>query len=85
MRALSLFAASVVCAFQALVPVAASLSPSQDVLDQTGRRPGGEIYDIQVCRFTSLIRSLLNIFNDAQAHRGGRGNTVENTLPSFAW
>ncbi|KAH8120662.1 PLC-like phosphodiesterase [Phellopilus nigrolimitatus] len=22
---------------------------------------------------------------DIQAHRGGRGNTVENTLPSFAW
>ncbi|KAI0085655.1 PLC-like phosphodiesterase [Irpex rosettiformis] len=22
---------------------------------------------------------------DVQAHRGGRGNTVENTLPSFAW
>jgi hypothetical protein len=20
-----------------------------------------------------------------QAHRGGRGNTIENTLPSFAW
>ncbi|KAI0757351.1 PLC-like phosphodiesterase [Daedaleopsis nitida] len=24
-------------------------------------------------------------FYDVQAHRGGRGNTVENTLPSFAW
>ncbi|OCH88607.1 PLC-like phosphodiesterase [Obba rivulosa] len=24
-------------------------------------------------------------FFDVQAHRGGRGNTVENTLPSFAW
>ncbi|OSX67957.1 hypothetical protein POSPLADRAFT_1052063 [Postia placenta MAD-698-R-SB12] len=22
---------------------------------------------------------------DVQAHRGGRGNTIENTLPSFAW
>ncbi|KAG8220003.1 hypothetical protein J3R82DRAFT_1011 [Butyriboletus roseoflavus] len=22
---------------------------------------------------------------DVQAHRGGRGNTVESTLPSFAW
>ncbi|KAI0344130.1 PLC-like phosphodiesterase [Trametopsis cervina] len=26
-----------------------------------------------------------NRFFDVQAHRGGRGNTVENTLPSFAW
>ncbi|KAH9891050.1 PLC-like phosphodiesterase [Cubamyces lactineus] len=24
-------------------------------------------------------------FFDVQAHRGGRGNTIENTLPSFAW
>lgn len=24
-------------------------------------------------------------FYDVQAHRGGRGNTVESTLPSFAW
>jgi len=24
-------------------------------------------------------------FFDIQAHRGGRGNTVESTLPSFAW
>ncbi|KAL6299631.1 PLC-like phosphodiesterase [Sparassis latifolia] len=24
-------------------------------------------------------------FFDIQAHRGGRGNTIENTLPSFAW
>ncbi|KAJ3480220.1 hypothetical protein NLI96_g8505 [Meripilus lineatus] len=24
-------------------------------------------------------------FYDVQAHRGGRGNTIENTLPSFAW
>ncbi|KAH7883802.1 PLC-like phosphodiesterase [Phlebopus sp. FC_14] len=24
-------------------------------------------------------------FFDVQAHRGGRGNTVESTLPSFAW
>ncbi|KZT23767.1 PLC-like phosphodiesterase [Neolentinus lepideus HHB14362 ss-1] len=24
-------------------------------------------------------------FFDIQAHRGGRGNTVENTLPGFAW
>ncbi|EIN13659.1 PLC-like phosphodiesterase [Punctularia strigosozonata HHB-11173 SS5] len=24
-------------------------------------------------------------FYDIQAHRGGRGNTVESTLPSFAW
>ncbi|KAG1729560.1 PLC-like phosphodiesterase [Suillus lakei] len=24
-------------------------------------------------------------FYDIQAHRGGRGNVVENTLPSFAW
>ncbi|KAI0735526.1 PLC-like phosphodiesterase [Earliella scabrosa] len=24
-------------------------------------------------------------YYDVQAHRGGRGNTVENTLPSFAW
>ncbi|TDL28770.1 PLC-like phosphodiesterase [Rickenella mellea] len=24
-------------------------------------------------------------FYDIQAHRGGRGNTVENTIPSFAW
>lgn len=22
---------------------------------------------------------------DIQGHRGGRGHTVENTLPSFAW
>lgn len=22
---------------------------------------------------------------DVQAHRGGRGNTIENTIPSFAW
>ncbi|KAH0838495.1 PLC-like phosphodiesterase [Lanmaoa asiatica] len=26
-----------------------------------------------------------NQFYDVQAHRGGRGNTVESTLPSFAW
>ncbi|EJD04400.1 PLC-like phosphodiesterase [Fomitiporia mediterranea MF3/22] len=26
-----------------------------------------------------------NKYFDIQAHRGGRGNTVENTLPSFAW
>lgn len=26
-----------------------------------------------------------NGFFDVQAHRGGRGNTIENTLPSFAW
>lgn len=24
-------------------------------------------------------------FFDIQGHRGGRGNTIENTLPSFAW
>ncbi|KAI0734009.1 PLC-like phosphodiesterase [Fomitopsis betulina] len=24
-------------------------------------------------------------FYDVQAHRGGRGNTIENSLPSFAW
>ncbi|THH28281.1 hypothetical protein EUX98_g5900 [Antrodiella citrinella] len=24
-------------------------------------------------------------FYDVQGHRGGRGNTIENTLPSFAW
>ncbi|KAI0690713.1 PLC-like phosphodiesterase [Cytidiella melzeri] len=24
-------------------------------------------------------------YYDVQAHRGGRGNTIENTLPSFAW
>ncbi|KAI0935902.1 hypothetical protein AcV5_004191 [Taiwanofungus camphoratus] len=24
-------------------------------------------------------------FYDVQAHRGGRGNTIESTLPSFAW
>ncbi|PFH46642.1 hypothetical protein AMATHDRAFT_183195 [Amanita thiersii Skay4041] len=26
-----------------------------------------------------------NTFFDLQGHRGGRGDTVENTLPSFAW
>ncbi|THH01529.1 hypothetical protein EW026_g1191 [Hermanssonia centrifuga] len=31
------------------------------------------------------IRVTPNRFYDVQAHRGGRGNTVENTLPSFAW
>ncbi|EKM60765.1 uncharacterized protein PHACADRAFT_110455 [Phanerochaete carnosa HHB-10118-sp] len=30
-------------------------------------------------------RSSKNSFFDVQAHRGGRGNTIENTLPSFAW
>ncbi|TFK76789.1 PLC-like phosphodiesterase [Pluteus cervinus] len=32
------------------------------------------------------VQSLLSrpVF-DVQGHRGGRGNTIENTLPSFAW
>ncbi|KAI6031941.1 PLC-like phosphodiesterase [Pisolithus microcarpus] len=29
--------------------------------------------------------AVLGSFLFAQAHRGGRGNTVESTLPSFAW
>ncbi|KAJ3523579.1 hypothetical protein NM688_g8703 [Phlebia brevispora] len=33
----------------------------------------------------AMGRPLVNRFYDVQAHRGGRGNTVENTLPSFAW
>lgn len=34
-----------------------------------------------------LFRSVLNNhgYYDVQAHRGGRGDVVENTLPSFAW
>ena len=32
-------------------------------------------------RINQRPRSLATL----QAHRGGRGNTVENTLPAFAW
>ncbi|KAI0080053.1 PLC-like phosphodiesterase [Panus rudis PR-1116 ss-1] len=32
-----------------------------------------------------IARSPHTRFYDIQAHRGGRGNTIENTLPSFAW
>lgn len=42
-------------------------------------------YDVQVC-ISSLTASIrLTQDTPQQAHRGGRGNTVESTLPSFAW
>ncbi|KAG6381387.1 hypothetical protein JVT61DRAFT_5801 [Boletus reticuloceps] len=42
-------------------------------------------YDVQVCIYFLLVdqRPLHKI--PSQAHRGGRGNTVENTVQSFAW
>ncbi|KAJ3992017.1 PLC-like phosphodiesterase [Lentinula boryana] len=31
------------------------------------------------------LQRVLSKYFDVQAHRGGRGNTVENILPAFAW
>lgn len=42
-------------------------------------------YDIQVRFFLFSLTSARFSRSPAQAHRGGRGNTVESTLPSFGW
>ena len=43
----------------------------------------GRFFDVQVLE--AFIQHLRIIFNGrVQAHRGGRGNTIENTLPAFA-
>ncbi|KAI0803032.1 PLC-like phosphodiesterase [Irpex lacteus] len=36
-------------------------------------------------QYTLNVNKNKGRYFDVQAHRGGRGNTVENTLPSFAW
>ncbi|GJE87811.1 PLC-like phosphodiesterase [Phanerochaete sordida] len=53
-------------------------------------RPLGQLAFIAAGHAISLAglpgtRLSTNGFFDVQAHRGGRGNTIENTLPSFAW
>ncbi len=42
------------------------------------------VLDLQVRPFGLLMRRSL-IDSLLQSHRGGRGETVESTLPSFAW
>ena len=44
-------------------------------------------FDVQVRRdrFPASFYVLICVVHRGQAHRGGRGNTIENTLPSFAW
>ena len=50
--------------------------------------PQSRFYDVQVRQpIVSKLRACCltrRVFRP-QGHRGGRGNTVENTLPSFAW
>jgi len=56
-------------------------SPTQDPLSVNSNK---KFYDVQVhipCSPGSRLFSLAV----SQAHRGGRGNTVESILPSFAW
>ena len=84
------FLANVASEALLLVASASPASPAQVPLDvgRSTAQGSSRFYDVQVC---SQIASSMSLRTDdtvprrAQAHRGGRGNTVENTLPSFAW
>ncbi len=61
-------------------------SPAQRPLDSAALQRHDRFYDVQVSRDNFLdAYSYSSLLPLSQAHRGGRGNTVENTLPSFAW
>jgi hypothetical protein len=69
-----------------LFAIAVSASPAQGPISIPRKQPSTKYFDIQVAfRFpVALLRLVLTAIT-FQAHRGGRGNTIENTLPSFAW
>ena len=66
------------------VVLPAAATPYQGLLSLPKNSGHNRFFDIQVRKWTCIALCLVADIG-YQAHRGGRANTIESTLPSFAW